>query len=209
MTVTTRWYAAADLAAYNKEVDYLSDTIKVALLGSGYTPALDTHDYYNDVSASEVSGAGYTAGGATLASKTMVYTAANSWGTAWASATAYGAEAIVRPATGNGYLYRAQGAGGTSGGSEPTWPTTVGDEVTDGGVTWTNIGRGLITFDAADPSWASATIAARYAVVYDSTGTASTSPLLWLIDFGEVVSSTAATFAITFAALGIAYKAIF
>ena len=36
--------------ALNKEVDWDSDTIKVALLTSAYTPNQDTHDYYDDVS---------------------------------------------------------------------------------------------------------------------------------------------------------------
>lgn len=63
--------------ALNKEVDWDSDTIKVALLSSAYTPNQDTHDYYDDVSANEVSGTGYTAGGVTLAGKTNTYDAAN------------------------------------------------------------------------------------------------------------------------------------
>ena len=38
------------LKALNKEVDFDSDTIKVALLSSSYTPDQDAHDYLNDVS---------------------------------------------------------------------------------------------------------------------------------------------------------------
>jgi hypothetical protein len=40
----------------------VSTDIKIMLVTSAYTPA-DAHDYYNDVSANEVSGTGYTAGG--------------------------------------------------------------------------------------------------------------------------------------------------
>ncbi len=58
-------------------------------------------------------------------------------------------------------------------------------------------------FDATDVSWTSATITARYAVIYKSTGTAGTSPLIGLIDFGSNQTSTAGTFTITFAAEGI------
>jgi hypothetical protein len=207
MAVTTNWYRSVDKALFNKEIDYLDDTIKVALLTSSYTPNLDTHDYHNDLT-NEVTGTGYTSGGATLASKTLTVTAANSWATTWATATAFGAEAIVRPTTGNGYLYRAQGTGGTShAATEPTWPTTIGDEVTDNGVTWTCMGKGIMTIDAADPSWASSTITARYAAIYDDTpGTSATKPLIALIDFGADVSSTAAAFTITFAAVGILYR---
>jgi hypothetical protein len=58
-------------------------------------------------------------------------------------------------------------------------------------------------FDATDISFTSATIAARYAAIYKSTGTGSTSALILLIDFGSVQTSTAGTFAITFASEGI------
>ena len=78
-----------------------------------------------------------------------------------------------------------------------------GNTVTDGTVTWAEIGRGVTVIDAADPSWSTATLTARMAVVYKSTGTASTSPLLCVIDFGADVSSTAATYQITLPAVGI------
>ena len=58
-------------------------------------------------------------------------------------------------------------------------------------------------FDAVDVSWTGATITARYAVIYKSTGTASTSPIICVIDFGSNQISTNGTFAITFAAEGI------
>jgi hypothetical protein len=58
-------------------------------------------------------------------------------------------------------------------------------------------------FDATDVSFTSATINARYAVIYKSTGVASTSPLVCLIDFGTDQSSTQGTFTITFASEGI------
>lgn len=57
--------------------------------------------------------------------------------------------------------------------------------------------------DATDVSFTSASISARYAVIYKSTGTPSTSPLICLIDFGSDKHSTAGTFTISFAAEGI------
>lgn len=58
-------------------------------------------------------------------------------------------------------------------------------------------------FDATDVSFTSATITARAAVVYKSTGNSATSPLICYIDFGSNQTSTAGTFTITFAAEGI------
>jgi hypothetical protein len=183
-------------------VDYLSDTLKCSLHSSSYVPNLDTHETKSDLT-NEVTGTNYTAGGTTLGTKTVTYTAANSWATVAATTTAYAVGDIVRPSAGNGHLYRCIVAG-TSGGSAPTWPTVSGQTVADGSVTWAEIGRGVTQLDAADPSWASATISGiRYAVIYKDTGTAGTSPLLWLIDFGADQSVTSGTFTIVLAALGI------
>lgn len=60
-------------AKYNwmaKVVDMVNDTIKVMLLTSVHTFDAD-HDVIGDVSANEISGTGYSAGGATLGSKTL------------------------------------------------------------------------------------------------------------------------------------------
>lgn len=76
MAVTGNWYTNGPKAATTGAV-FTSDTIKVALLGSGYSFNQDTHEFFSDVSASQISaGAGYTAGGATLASKTVTVDAA-------------------------------------------------------------------------------------------------------------------------------------
>lgn len=120
-------------------IDLDTDTIKLALLTSSYTPDQDAHDFFDDIT-NEVGASGtYSAGGATLANKTVTQ-----------------------------------------------------DNTDDEGV-----------FDADDVSFTGATITARYAVIYKSTGTASTSPLICLIDFGSNQTSTAGTFTITFAAEGI------
>ena len=137
--MASKLYGNFLLKALNKEVDYDTDTIKVALLSSSYTPDQDGHDYFNDVSTYEVSGTGYTSGGATLASKTATYDSA------------------------------------------------------------TNV----IVLDAADTTWSSSTITARYAVIYDSTGTASTSALIGYVDFGSDQSSTNGNFTITWDSTGI------
>lgn len=114
------------------------DTIKVALVTSSYTPNIDSHDFFDDIT-NEVSSAGYTAGGATLGSQT--YTQNNT---------------------------------------------------TDKAV-----------FDAADTSWTGTTLVARGAVIYKSTGVASTSPLICYIDFGTDYTTVGGTLAITWDSTGI------
>lgn len=51
-------------------IDLDTNTIKVALVTSSYTPDQDNHEDFADVT-NEVSGTGYTAGGATLANKAV------------------------------------------------------------------------------------------------------------------------------------------
>lgn len=137
---TTTIYAGFVTSLADKLIDLSSDTIKVALLTSSYTPNRDTHDFFNDVSAAETSGTGYTAGGATLASVTWNY----------------------------------------------------------------NTSTDIYTFDAADTSWATSTITARYAVIYDSTpGTAATNPLIAYVDFVTDQSSVGAAFSLAWNASGI------
>jgi hypothetical protein len=119
-------------------IDMDTDTLKVALVTSTYTPNQDTHDFFDDVT-NEVSGTGYTAGGASLASKAV------------------------------------------------TVDTTDNEGV----------------FDAADVTWSTATITARGAVLYKSTGTASTSALICYFDFGSDQSSSASDFTIAWNAEGI------
>lgn len=70
MAVTSYWYAVAFISAFDKEIDFLADTIKVQLHTSAYTPNQDTHDYQNDLTNEVANGNGYTTGGVTLTSKT-------------------------------------------------------------------------------------------------------------------------------------------
>lgn len=138
MAVTAKAYGLVQSNLANKLIDLTNDTIKVMLCTSSYTPNQDTHQYKTDVT-NEVTGTGYTAGGATLASKAVTYdTATNT-------------------------------------------------------MKWT----------AANPSWASSTITARYAVFYQDTGTGSTSRLICYWDFGTNEVSTAAIFTLNIAAGGI------
>ncbi len=192
------WYRQALAKALNKEIDVDSDSLLWTLHTSTYSPNQDTHAYVSSLTNELTTSGGYTAGGLAAGSITVTYTAANSWGTSRANSTAYVVDDVVRPATGNGYLYRCAVAG-TSGGSIPTYSTVLGGNTTDGGVTWETVGSGITVFDLADPSWASATFGpARYAVLSDRTpGTAATQPLIGYIDFVSDKTGGGGAFTIT------------
>jgi hypothetical protein len=69
---TAKVYGLGMQSILNKEVDYDSDTVKVMLCTSSYTPDQDTHRYKSSVT-NEVTGTGYTAGGQALTAKTVTY----------------------------------------------------------------------------------------------------------------------------------------
>ena len=46
------------------------DNVKVALVTSGYTPNVDTHEFFDDIT-NELSGTGYTAGGEAIGTQTV------------------------------------------------------------------------------------------------------------------------------------------
>jgi hypothetical protein len=202
MAVSANVYANALDQAFSGNINWASDTIKIALMASGYTPNLATDVHWSDISSHETSGTGYTAGGATLGSKSHTVTAANSWGTTWTASASYNYGDVVRPASGNGYIYMCDTAG-TAAGSAPTWPTVVGEDVADNTVNWTCIGESITQWSSASATWSTSTITAYYAVIYDAqTGTASTEPLIALVNFGGAVSTTAATYTVAPATLG-------
>ena len=92
MAVTAKMYGNFVAKLANKEIDLDSDTLKVMLTTSAYTPNQDTHIYKSSVT-NEVTGTGYTAGGATLTSVTVNYDAATNTFTldsadpSWANST--------------------------------------------------------------------------------------------------------------------------
>lgn len=69
------WFALAAKgqwgATSGHRVDWVNDTIKMALLDT--EPNQDTAEFWSDVSAHEVSGSGYTAGGNALTTKSLSY----------------------------------------------------------------------------------------------------------------------------------------
>jgi hypothetical protein len=120
-------------------VDFVTDTMKCSLHTVTYVPNQDTDNYWDDAT-NEVSSTNYTAGGATLASKTLTYTGASN----------------------------------------------------------------TVAFDAADVSWTTVSFTTRIAVVYKSTGTASTSHVFSYVDFGGDQTISSGNFTVQWAAGGIA-----
>ena len=88
-----------------------------------------------------------------------------------------------------------------TGAGLPTYPTTLGQTVVDGGVTWECYGIAITVFTAANaPTWASPFTATgiRYVVLSDrTTGVAATSPLLAVADLGADSAGTGSTWGIT------------
>lgn len=192
-----RWYGHALRHFVAGDIDFDLDTIRAALVTSAYTPA-QTHEFWSThVEANETSGTGYTAGGEALTTKAVTFTAADSFATTWAASTAYEVGDVVRPTTGNGHLYVCVAAG-TSAGSEPTWPTTRGGNVADGGATWDEIGVGILSIDADAVSWANSSITARHLVLYVDGATPGTDDyLIGFEDFGSDQTSSSAAFTVT------------
>ena len=86
----------------------------------------------------------------------------------------------------------------------------TGTGYTAGGITLANktnnynSSTNVIVLDADDVTWASSTITARYAVVYDATpATNATRPLIGYVDFGSDQSSSNGNFTITWDSTGI------
>lgn len=85
----------------------------------------------------------------------------------------------------------ASGTGYTAGGQALT------------GVTFTKSGH-VYTLDCNDPSWATSTVTAAFALFFDSTpGSNATNPVICYWDFGGNASSTGAAFTLVINAAGI------
>jgi hypothetical protein len=200
--VANRWapsiLARAFAGGASDAIVLATDTLKLALMTTAYTPAADLTGIavYGDISASEAAGTGYVAGGITVPTPAMSTIYANTYGRLWVATTAYVLGDVVRPITTNTHLYMCAAAG-TSAGSEPTWTTVSGKDnaAVDGTVTWTEIGTSLTKFSSANivsPSMSLTSI--QYGWIYDNTTT--NKDLICLLDFGsqKTWTSTVVTF---------------
>lgn len=135
--MASKMYGNLVLKAFNKEVDWDSDTIKVMLTTSAYTPNQDTHVYKSDVT-NEVTGTGYTAGGQALTSKTATYDSAtnvtvfDAADTTWANSTITARYAVIYDDAGAsdaskvllGYVDFGSDQSSTNGNFAITWDAT-------------------------------------------------------------------------------------
>ena len=143
MAATTTIYGLGMKHLANADINWGTDTIKVALVTSSYTPNQDTHEFYSDLT-NELSASGnYSTGGSSLTSCAKSYDSANNR---------------------------------------------------------ENLTADNLTFAALTPS-----AAFRYGIVYKSTGTGSTSPLIAYINFGADQSPGGSDFVIAWAATGVLY----
>lgn len=60
-------------------LDWDTDTFKIALVTSTYSPDIDTHNNFTTHVTNEVVGTGYTAGGATLTTSAPTVDTTNDW----------------------------------------------------------------------------------------------------------------------------------
>ena len=131
----TKYYSTV-LHQYNgNAINWSSDTIKIGLVTSAYTPNLSTDIYWSTPAASEVTGTNYTAGGATITGISVSQT------------------------------------------------------------------TGVVTVTGNDPDWAASSTGftgVQYAVLYKSTGTSSTSPLIGYYNIGGSGSNQGGDFIIQF-----------
>jgi hypothetical protein len=130
----------------------------------------------------------------------------------WQVTHDYALNDLVRPTgpNANGHYYQVTTDAGSSGGTEPTWPTGSGATVVDDGITWTEQGvnfaanevsgtaytdKGIALasktvtsssvfskFDAADVIWTSSTITARFAILWkQGTANGIVNPLILMV----------------------------
>lgn len=77
MAITPAFFGQGMLKTVTGSIDWDTDTFKLLLATSTYTPNLDTHDFRDDVTNEVASGSGYTTGGVTLSGVAVTYDAAS------------------------------------------------------------------------------------------------------------------------------------
>jgi hypothetical protein len=131
MAGTWKWYGNGLLNVAKGAIDLDTDTFKILLTTSTYTPDQDVHDFRNDVT-NEVTGTGYTAGGNTLAGVAVTYdSATNEVRIVWTSPTWTTSTITARTAV----IYKSRG--GASSADELLGYCTEATDITSTAGTFT------------------------------------------------------------------------
>ena len=132
------WYGKAIINAFGGEsegestsIDFLTNEIRVSLCTSSYTPDLDTHEFFSDVT-NEVTGGNYAA--TPLVNKSLTYDSATNKAIfdadniTWANSTITARHAVIYKWTGSaatspllGYVNFEQDYSSSSGNFTITW----------------------------------------------------------------------------------------
>jgi hypothetical protein len=171
---------------------------------------------YADLSAEVASGSGYTTGGLSLSGVALQYYLASAAIAAPGTGGTIGTQTLTgTTGTGTKFQVSATVAGGavtaigsvTNVGAYSALPTSLlAEPVTGGGLTGAQLALSMgVDLTFANPTWSSATLTAKYLVIYDSTTTHQ--DLLAAVDLettvGTGVSVTAGTLIYQVGALGL------
>lgn len=146
---TLQVYGRAPMMFSNKESDWDTDDIRLALVTSSYTPDIDAHNYWDDVVANDMAASGdYTANGVALTGKTLAYTAGGNVTTLDAADWSVGGTSAVTGSYRFGVIYDRTPA------SDATRPLICyidfgAQTVTSGVITVTFNASGIMTYTVA------------------------------------------------------------
>ena len=151
MAITANWYTNAMIGQFGataaRRVDWVTDTINVALCTVAYVPDQDANVFFSDVTNELPTAGGYTAGGLALAGKSVVVdnptneTRLKGGSSIWGPPATFTCRIAV--------IYKSTGAAGTS----PLlgWVNFGGDETVSSGtftIAW-DATNGLLKVAAA------------------------------------------------------------
>lgn len=129
MAGTWKWYGNGLLKAVTGAIDFDTDTFKLLLTSSGYTPNQDTHDFRDDVTNEVGASGSYSAGGATLTGGAVTYDAAtNEVRITWSDVSFTSATITARTAV----IYKSRG-GASSADELVAYCTDSGDVTSTAG----------------------------------------------------------------------------
>lgn len=111
MAGTLKWYGKGLQHLVSGDIALDTDTFKILLCTSTYTPNQDTHEFRSDVTNEVANGNGYTTGGATLSGVSVTYdSATNQVRVSWTDPTWPTSTITARTAV----IYKSRGGAATA-----------------------------------------------------------------------------------------------